>query len=115
MALSNLNLNKHKFVQKVAKEDIYCMGVRQGRTDGIAACPVSMQSFDLRHGNGTVASSGGGGAQLHTTTTKSYNTETLECLVCTGSREKHYILENFETNKISILLGDQHLPALITM
>ena len=63
----------------------------------------------------TVASSGGGGSQLHTTTTKSYNTETLQCLVCTGPSEGHYILDNFENNGITIMLGDQHMPALITM
>jgi hypothetical protein len=52
-------------------------GVKQGRTDVIAACPVTIQSFELGHGNVTVASSGGGGSQLHTTTTKSYNPENL--------------------------------------
>ena len=57
---------------------------------------VSQQSLDLGHSNVTVDSSGGGGAQLHTTTTKTYNTETLECLICTGPRENHYILDNFE-------------------
>jgi hypothetical protein len=75
-------------------------GVKQGWTDVIDACPVTMQSFDLGHNNVTVASGGGGGAQLHTTTTKSYNTETLECLLCTGSRENHYILDNLKTMEL---------------
>ena len=90
-------------------------GVRQGWTDVIAACPVAQQSFDLGHSNVTVASSGGGGAQLHTTTTKTYNTETLECLICTAPRENHYNSDNFENNGSTILLGNQHCPALITM
>ena len=52
---------------------------------------------------------------MHTTTTKSYNPDTLLCLVCTGAREGHHILDNFEDQGITILLGDQHMPALITI
>jgi hypothetical protein len=51
-------------------------GVKQGWTDLIAAFPITIQSFELGHGNVTVASSGRGGSQLHTT--KSYNPETLQ-------------------------------------
>jgi hypothetical protein len=61
----------------------------------------------------TVASSGGGGTQLHTTTTKSYNPETLQCLVCVGSREGHHILDNHDGRGITIMLGDQHLPSVV--
>jgi hypothetical protein len=77
--------------------------------------PVTQQSLDIHHGSVTVASSGGCGAQLHTSTTKTYNTETLECLVCTGAREHHNILDNFEGKGITIMLGDQHCPAIITI
>ena len=61
-----------------------------------------------------MASSGGGGAQLHTTTTKTYDTITLKCNVCVGAREGHHILDNFEGKGITILLGDQHFPAVVT-
>jgi ribosomal protein L7Ae-like RNA K-turn-binding protein len=90
-------------------------GVKQGWTDLIATSPVTCQSFELGHGNVTVASSGGGGSQLHTTTTKSYNPDTLLCLVCTGAREGHHILGNFEGNGITIMLGDQQMPAMISI
>ena len=62
----------------------------------------------------TVASSGGGGTQLHTTTTKSYNPDTLQCLVCQGEREGHSIMDNHEGRGITIMLGDQHMPAIVT-
>ena len=69
----------------------------------------------MGYGNVTAASSGGGGSQMHTTTTKSYDPLTLCCLVCTGDREGHHILDNFENQGITILIGDQHLPSLITI
>jgi hypothetical protein len=91
-------------------------GIRQGWTDVISSCPVYQQSLDMDHGNVTMASSGGGGAKpkLHTTTTKSYNTESLECNMCIGTREHHSILD-IENKGITILLGDQHSPAIVTM
>jgi hypothetical protein len=55
--------------------------IKQGWTDVIAACPLTQQSIDMGHSTVTVASSCGGGVQLHRTTTKTYNTETLECLI----------------------------------
>ena len=69
----------------------------------------------MDHSNVTMASSGGGGAKLHTTTTKSYNTESLECNVCIGTKEHHSILDNHENTGITILLGDQHSPAILTI
>ena len=89
--------------------------VKPGWTDLFAACPVTNQSFEMGYGNVTAASSGGGGSQMHTTTTKSYDPLTLCCLVCTGDREGHHILDNFENQGITILIGDQHLPSLITI
>jgi hypothetical protein len=62
-----------------------------------------------------MASSGGGGAKLHTTTTKSYDTVSLECNVCVGARERHSILDNHDNKGITILLFDQHSPAIVTM
>ena len=47
--------------------------VKSGWTDLIAAYPVTNQSFEMGFGNVTAASSGGGGSQLHSTTTKSYD------------------------------------------
>ena len=90
-------------------------GIHQGWTDVISACSVYQQSLDMHHGSVTVASSGVGGAQLHTTTTKSYNIESLECLVCIGTREHHSILDNHDNMGITIFLGDQHNPAIVTM
>ena len=90
-------------------------GIRQGWTDVISSCPVYQQSLNMDHRNVTMASSGGGGAKLHTTTTKSYNTDSLECNVCVGARERHSILDNHENKGITILLADQHSPAIVTM
>ena len=67
----------------------------------------------MRFGSVTVASSGGGGTQLHTTTSKSYDPTT--CLVCTGDRENHYILDNYEGEGITILIGDHHIPSVVTV
>ena len=89
-------------------------GVHKGWTDVISSCPIYQQSMDIEHGNITMASSGGGGAQLHTTTTRTYDTMTLKCHVCVGAREGHSILDNFEGKGITILLSDQHCPALVT-
>ena len=53
--------------------------------------------------------------QLHTTTTRTYDPTTLTCLVCTGERYGYDILDNFEGRGITILIGDQHLPAVVTI
>ena len=82
------------------------LGVKHGWTDVISCSPVYSQTLDYGHGTVTVASSGGGGTQLHTTTTKSYHQDTLQCLVCKGEREGHYILDNHEGRGITIMLGD---------
>ena len=58
----------------------------------------------MGYGNVTDASSGGGGSQLHTTTIKSYDPLTLCCLLCTGDREGHHILDNFDNQGINILV-----------
>ena len=64
-------------------------------------------SLDMSFGSVTAAaSSGWGGTQLHTTTTRTYDPTTLTCLVCTGK---------FEGNGITILIGDQNLPAVVTV
>ena len=89
-------------------------GVHRGWTDVITVCPIYQQSMDIEHGNITMASSGGGGAQLLTTTTKTYDTMDLKCKVCVGAREGHHTLDNYEGKGITILLGDQHCPALVT-
>ena len=91
------------------------MGVEKGWTDVISSCPVFQQSLDKDHGTVTMASSGGGGAKLHTTTTKTYDYLTLRCNVCVGDRAGHHILDNFEQRGITILLSDQHSPALVNM
>ena len=70
--------------------------------------------MDVEHGTITIASSGGGGTQLHTTTTKTYEPDEQKCKVCIGTREGHYILDNHQGKGITILLGDQHCPALVT-
>ena len=57
-------------------------GVEKGWTDVISSFPVFQQSLDKDHGTATMASSGGGGAKLHTTTTKTYDYRTLRCNVC---------------------------------
>merc|ERR1712074_229713 len=82
-------------------------GVHKCWTDVISSCPIYQQSMDVEHGNITMASSGGGGAQLHTTTTKTYDTNDLKCKVCIGPREGHHILDNCEGKGITILLSDQ--------
>ena len=89
-------------------------GVHRGWTDVVTVCPIYQQSLDIEHGNITMESSGGGGAQLHTTTTKTYDPITMKCLVCVGAREGHHILDNFGGKGITILLGDQHCPAVVT-
>ena len=103
-----------KALQTKPESSYQHQGVRHGWTDLIATSPVVVQSLDYGHGTVTVASSGGGGTQLHTTTTKSYNPETLQCLVCVGEREGHNILDNHEGRGITIMLGDQHFPAVVT-
>ena len=42
------------------------------------------------------------------------NTESLKCLVCTGDRVGHNILDNNDGKGITILIGDQHAPAILT-
>ena len=48
-------------------------GIKGDWSDVITVCPITQQSMDVEHGTITIASSGGGGTQLHTTTTKSYD------------------------------------------
>ena len=89
--------------------------VKSDWTDLIEACPVVNQSFEMGYGNVTAASSGGGESELHTTTTKSYDPLKLTCLVCTGEREGHHILDNYDGQGITIMIGDQHSPSVITI
>ena len=89
-------------------------GIKGDWSDVITVCPITQQSMDVEHGTITIASSGGGGTQLHTTTTKSYDPDELKCRVCIGPREGHDILDNHQGKGITILLGDQHCPALVT-
>ena len=51
---------------------------------------------------------------MHTTTTKSYDPITLCCLVCTGERENHHILDNYDGHGITILIGVQRIPSVVT-
>ena len=45
---------------------------------------------------------------------KIYEPTTLTCLVCTGDSEGHYILDSYDGQGITILIGDQHLPSVVT-
>ena len=54
------------------------------------------------------------GTQLHTTKSVTYDPEDLSCRVCVGSRKGHHILDNNLVKGLTIILGDQHLPAMIT-
>ena len=68
----------------------------------------------MSFGSVTAASSGGGGTQLHTTTTKSYDPTSLRWLVCTVDNYGHEKLDNPGSKGITILVGDQHLQAVFT-
>ena len=67
------------------------------------------QTFEMSFGYVTAAFSGGGGTQLHTTTIKSYDPITLTCLVCTGDREGHHILDNYDGQGITIHIRKHQL------
>ena len=51
---------------------------------------------------------------MHTTKSLTYDPEDLKCRVCLGSRCGHDILDNHQGKGLTILLGDQHLPAMVT-
>ena len=90
------------------------LGVKSDWTDIVVNCPVTQQSLEIGHGSVSITSSGGGGTHLHTTKSVTYDPEDLSCRVCEGARKGHSILDNNLGKGLTIILGDQHLPALIT-
>ena len=90
------------------------LGVKGDWTDIIVQCPVTQQSLEVGHGSVSIVSSGGGGTHLHTTKSVTYDPEDLSCRVCLGTRKGHHILDNHLGKGLTIIIGDQHLPAMIT-